>query len=269
MPSVMLATIDPENHTTSKSYDDVGNVNAETDGRNISKTYSYDEFGRLVSVVNAKSETTRYTYDLNGNMLTQTDGNGNTITYEYNAANKLSKRIDHGGKTGTTYIKAKTETYTYYPDGNIKSKTDRNGVKTDYTYDIFGRLLSVKAGSDIIRYTYDNNGNQLTMTDSTGTTTRTYDEQDRVSSKEVPVIGLSSYTYDGLESDGKYSETTTDSKGNVVKKVFDKAGRLVNVIADDDTTTYTYYADGSRKAVIYGSGAREDYTYFADGLSRH
>ncbi len=48
--------------------------------------------------------------------------------------------------------------------------------------------------------------------------------------------------------------------------MYDKAGRLSNVITGTDTTTYTYYANGSRKSVEYPSGAKEEYTYYADGL---
>jgi YD repeat-containing protein len=75
---------------------------------------------------------------------------------------------------------ARAETYTYYANGLLKIKTDRNGNVTNYTYDSYGRLLSQSIGSDTISYTYDANGNQLTMTDSTGTTTRTFDEENRL-----------------------------------------------------------------------------------------
>ncbi len=262
----LIATADPEGHTTSQYYDDVGNIIAKNDGRNITTTYNYDEFNRLVSVENAKSEMTSYSYDLNGNMLTQTDGNGNTTTFEYNAANLLKRKIDQGGKAGSAYINAKTESYTYYTDGNMKNMTDRNGVTTSYAYDVFGRLTAQNTGKLAIGYTYDRNGNQLTVTDGTGTTTRVYDEQNRVVSKTVPVFGKTAYTYDGIEPNGGYSETTTDPKGNVVKKVYDKAGRLANVIAGGDKTTYIYNNDGSRKSVIYNSGAKEEYTYYNDGL---
>ncbi|MEN6312661.1 MAG: S8 family serine peptidase [Clostridiaceae bacterium] len=264
----LIATVDPEGHTTSQYYDDAGNIISKTDGRNISTTYNYDEFNRLQSVVNAKSETTGYTYDLNGNMLTQTDGNSKTTSFEYNAAGMLMRKIDHGGKAGSAYIGAKTESYSYYANGNLLSVTDRNGTETIYTYDVFGRLLTQTAGTASISYTYDNNGNQLIMADSTGTTTRVYDSQNRVTSKTVPVIGETIYTYDGIETGGMYSETTADPKGNTTKKVYDKAGRLANVIAGNDTTTYTYYANGSQKSVEYTDGAKEEYTYDADGLVR-
>ncbi len=268
----LIATVDPEGHTTSQSYDDVGNVVAKTDGRGITTTYKFDEFNRLTKVINPKSEVTSYTYDLNGNKLTQTDGKGNTTTYEYNTANKLTKKIDQGGRLGNpgqyTYLNSKVEKYTYFADGNMESKTDRNGQVTGYIYDIHGRLTSKAIGSNVISYTYDNNGNQLTITDSTGTTERTYDEQNRVLTKTVPGFGTTTYTYDQDEGEGHYSETTTDPKNNGTKKIFDKVGRLYKVSADEKTTTYEYNNDGSRKSVTYSDGAKEEYTYYKDGLNK-
>ena len=146
--------------------------------------------------------------------------------------------------------------------------TDKNGKLTQYSYDIHGRLISKAIGSSIISYTYDNNGNQLTITDSTGTTTRTYDEQNRVLTKAVPKFGTTTYTYDNAEGNGLYSETTTDFKNNLTKKVYDKAGRLYQVIADGKTTAYEYYGNGSRKSVTYNDGAKEEYTYYKNGLNK-
>ena len=268
----LIATIDPEGHTTSQSYDDVGNIIAKTDGRNITTTYRFDEFNRLAEVINPKSEKTTYTYDFNGNKLTQTDGNGNTTSYEYNAANKVIRKIDQGGRIGTpgkyTYLEAKTEKYTYLADGSMGTKTDRNGKQTLYAYDIHGRLTRKAIGETAITYTYDNNDNQLTMTDKTGTTARTYDEENRVITKKAPGFGTTTYTYDNSEGGGLYSETAEDFKHNLTKKVYDKAGRLYEVISGKKTTTYEYYGNGSRKTVTYSDGAKEEYTYYKDGLNK-
>ena len=275
----LLSTTDPESHTTSQTYDNVGNIASKTDGRGNTTTYTYDEFNRLKTVVNAKNETTAYTYDLSGNLLTQTDGKGNTTTYEYNVANKATRRIDQGGRTGLvgnyTYITEKIETYTYNADGSFASKTDRNRKTTLYVYDIHGRLQSQTiqntTGSEIT-FTYDGNGNQLTMTDSTGTTTRTYDELGRVLTKTVPNIGTTTFQYDIISGmdEGCYKEITTDPKGNVTIKVFDKAGRLKTVTADEKTTTYSYYDNGARQSVTYNDGTKaiaiEEYTYYENGL---
>jgi RHS repeat-associated protein len=114
------------------------------------------------------------------------------------------------------------------------------------------------------------NGNQLTITDSTGTTIRTYDALNRVTSKTVPNIGTVWYKYDiieGVEA-GETAERTTDPKGNVTTKIYDRVGRLKAVIDGDitstDITTYEYYGNGSRQSVTYPSGVKEEYTYYPD-----
>jgi Rhs family protein len=157
-------------------------------------------------------------------MLTQTDGKGNITGYEYNTANILTKKTNPGGEGNP----AKTETYTYYADGSLKSKTDRNGKTTQYIYDVHGRMLSQSIGSNTISYTYDNNGNQLTMTDTTGTTIRTYDGEKRVTSKTVPGFCSTVFTYDIVQGQqlGCDAETVADAKGNISTKVYGKAGRL-------------------------------------------
>ncbi|HCC07105.1 MAG TPA: hypothetical protein DEP72_02915, partial [Clostridiales bacterium] len=260
----LIATTDAEGHTTSKSYDSVGNVATKTDGRGIVTAYNYDQYNRLASVVNAKSEKTVYTYDQNGNMLTQKDAKGNTTTFEYNVANKLIKLTDPADKI---------EIYTYTADGKLATKTDRNGTTFTYTYDIHGRLVGCGTSDSVcppVTYTYDNVGNQLTMIDSTGTTTRTYDELGRVLTKTVPVIGTSTFVYDitaGVPA-GYTKDTTTDPKGHTVARVCDKVGRMVNIIADGKTTTYTYYDNGSKESVVYSDGSREDYTYYTDNLNK-
>ena len=268
----LLATIDSCGDITNQEYDSVGNTITKIDGNSQKTVYKYDEMNRLIAVINAKGEETSYTYDLNGNMLSQTDGRGNTQNYEYNAANKLIRRIDAGGRTGTSdnysYNLGKTETYTYYADGSLKSKVDRNGETTHYIYDCFGRLADQFVGDIHQSYTYDANGNMLTMTDSTGVTTRTYDELNQVITKSAPHFGTSTFEYDitlGLD-EGYYAEKTTDPKGNIVTKTYDKLGRLVQVSSNGDTVTYEYYNNGNRKSVIYGSGLIEDYTYYQNNL---
>jgi len=108
----------------------------------------------------------------------------------------------------------------------------------------------------------------LTVTDATGTTTRTYDELNRVLTKTVPNIGESEYVYDiitGVDA-GCIKETSTDPKDNVTAKVYDKAGRLLSVTAGGGTTAYSYYDDGSTESVTKLSGSSENYTYNDDGL---
>ena len=58
---------------------------------------------------------------------------------------------------------------TFYGDGSLKTIIDRNGVVAEYIYDIFGRKIEEKVGDSVVKYTYDNNNNILTITSSEGT----------------------------------------------------------------------------------------------------
>jgi RHS repeat-associated protein len=251
-------TIDAEGNTTSMTYDSRGNVKTKTDGNGNITTYGYDGENRLTCVTDALGNNSLYSYDPAGNMISQTDGSGNTTTFHYNAANLVTAKIDAEGNGNPS----RTESYTYYMNRLMSAKTDRNGVITEYTYDIFGRLKSEDAGGEIQTYTYDNNGNLLQMTDSMGTTIRTYDQLNRNTSKTVPDIGKSIYTYDIVtEAEGTYSERTTDPKGNITLKTYDKAGRLSAVTVGEETTSYEYLANGNRSKVTYPDGTTETYSY--------
>ena len=51
------------------------------------------------------------------------------------------------------------------------------------------------------------------------------------------------------------------SDGYTVERIYDKAGRLITVIAQDESTVnYTYNANGSRQSAIYEDGTKEEYT---------
>ncbi|MCM3134249.1 S8 family serine peptidase [Paenibacillus polysaccharolyticus] len=281
----LLSTTDPEGNMVLQSYNSFGYMDSKTDGNDQVTRYTYDMLGRLISVTNALGEKTSYTYDLAGNKLSQTDPRDLTTTFEYNVANLLIRKMDPGGRSGTAgkyeYNEGKTESYTYTPSGQMAAKQDRSGHVTRYVYDIHDRLLSkTVTGSDletaakdnVIRYTYDSNNNPLTMTDGSGTTSRTYDELNRVVTKSVPGFGSSTFLMDqttGLTA-GFVAEDTTDPKGNYTRRIHDKTGRLYQVIGSKNgaATTYTYDENGNRKSLTYPNGTKVDYSYYSNNLLR-
>ncbi|HAN09696.1 MAG TPA: hypothetical protein DCP90_03685 [Clostridiales bacterium] len=249
----LTKTIDPLLKEIVQTYDDLGNLKTKKDERNYTTTYNYDEQNRLIKVTNALNENTTYIYDTNGNLLTQTDGEARTTTYEYNAQNKVITTTDGAGLE---------ETYTYNQNGLLATKTDRNGNQFTYTYNIHGQLTEEQAGTTTINHTYDNNGNILTATNTNGTTTYTYDQQNRPTTKAQTDIGTVTYKYDIQETNGKVSETITDQKGNETTNIYDNKGRLetvkngTNVIA-----TYTYNDNGNRASIVYPNGNKTTYEY--------
>lgn len=265
----LLSTTDPLNHTSGQTYNRAGQVASAYDGNGNTTTYEYDELGRLLytkQTVDGVEEVTSFTYDPYGNLLTQTNGEGHTTTFNYNVANLVTAKIDHEGSG----VAEKTESYQYDGRGNIISKTDRNGVTLSYVYDVHNRMLQTKQGETVlIDQTYDANGNKLTMTDESGTTTRTYDSQNRVLTKTVPNIGTSTYQYDittGV-SEGEVAEKTTDPKQNVTIKTYDNNNRLSGVKSAEQATaaTYEYYANGAQKKLTNPDGSTAEFAYYADG----
>jgi len=86
--------------------------------------------------------------------------------------------------------------------------------------------------------------------------------------KNVPGIGTIEYVYDitnGMNP-GFTPQTIKYPSGAIVKKVYDKAGRLSQVVADNKTTQYNYYDNRSVQSVVYDNGAKEEYTYTANNL---
>ena len=289
----LKCTTDPELNETSLTYDRVGNIKTKTDGKGNTTTYYYDELNRLVSVENAKQEITEYSYDSNGNMLTQTAGDYTTI-FEYNVMNKPVRKIDYGEGTDSdgnyVYDLAKTESYIYYSNGLMKEKTDRNGKVTKYFYDCHGRLTDQIVDNEVIHYEYDSNGNKTVVATGTGMlsadgsnvvvsdanniTTRRYDEINRVKEKTEVVsgnnLGTFEYVYDittGVEN-GHVAEKSTDPKGNVTVKEYDKAGRLYTVKGSEIElqAIYDYYQNGAAKSVTYPDGSKAEYDYYRNNL---
>jgi|GEM_PF-663947 len=290
----LISTTDAEGYKTSNTYDVAGNVKTKDDGRANITYYGYDEFGRLTEVsitVDDVLQTTSYVYDLNGNMTSQNDGENKTI-YNYNVANKLKERYVDG--------QTDSENYFYYADGNIFQKEDKKGIITTYTYYADGNLESQTVGESGTEgfvktdYQYDDNSNQTIGKETsynngaltTVVTEREYDELNRVkvkseynsnTSEENRVVNKFKYDIvpedlpgitDSLE--GTTGERSIISKNGVemsnTLKVFDKAGRLKYVVANDQTTTYDYYDNGNRKSVIYPGGLKEEYEYYKNNL---
>jgi YD repeat-containing protein len=116
-----------------------------------------------------------------GNRSTKADlYAGVTSTYAYDNIYQL---------TGVTQSSTTTESYTYDPVGN---RTASLGVSS-YTTNSSNELTA-KTGAT---YTYDNNGNTTSKTDSTGTTNYTWDFENRLSSATLPASGGTvSFKYD-------------------------------------------------------------------------
>ena len=125
------------------------------------------------------NKTTVYAYDPHGSLTTVTDANSHTTTTLFDLLDRQSSRtLPAGGSAATS---------TYDVAGNQLTFTDFLGKTTTYAYDEVNRLTSktpdTSLGEPAVSFTYTGTGKRASMIDASGTTTYTYDNQDRLKTK--------------------------------------------------------------------------------------
>ena len=194
--------------TASYTYDAAGQLTSAAlpGGRSI--TYSYDADGNLTQVVDSGAGTTAYTtnssdeytqaaktsagtttyttysYDAAGNLVRSTDGAGST-NYTWSALGQLSQVSGPAGTTSYTYDASgtplaetsgatTTNLLTDPLDGNVLLGTyDTSGTATAH-YVVGAGLAALSKPSGTSFYGFDGSGNVVSLSDSTGAVTDTY-----------------------------------------------------------------------------------------------
>ena len=179
--------IDPDGQTITYAYDLVGNLISLTTSAGTT-AYTYDALNRLATATAQGGGVTTYNYDAAGNLIRTQSPDGVIETRTYDTKNQLVsiKDVGPGGAVIASYA------YTLDAAGKVISETDGDGRKVVYSYDAAGRLvgetdLNPDGSQRTVEYTYDPDGNRIRQIDSaTGTTTSTYDANNRLVSLRPP-----------------------------------------------------------------------------------
>jgi hypothetical protein len=209
--------------------------------------YTYNESGQVVKVSeghrnsSAIDTVSEYQYDVLGRRILAVNANGTSEKTEYNAAGLITRLTNYSGPN----VISKYE-YTYYYDGNQRTKTDESG-KTSYIYDDLGRLTEAQlADGTLQKYTFDGNGNRKTLTvtkDGTETVTEyAYDLNDRLLSETENGV-TTTYSYDNNGNMLGKSDGTS-----VVKQTFDLLNRMTTYTDGKTNASYTYNPDNMRSS---------------------
>ena len=286
----------PDGSTDSYGYNTLNRLTTLTDSLTGQFTFGYDALSRRTSLTRPNGVNTGYTYDSLSHLLSILHQFGtNTIdgaTYLYDpAGNRISK---------TNLLNNVTENYTYDPIYQLIQVTQRATTTESYTYDPVGNRLSSLGMSPYVynssneltstpaaTYAYDNNGNTLTKTDSSGATTYNWDFDNRLTSAAVPGVGTVSFRSDPFGRriqksgpsgtinyfyEGANAIEEIDTSGNLLAH-YAQGGRVDEPLATlRSGVTAFYQEDGlaSISSLSSLTGALSDsYTYDAFGNPSH
>lgn len=217
-----------------------------TDAQSNQITYGYDTKGNTTSATNQLPSQNQViaTYHTNGNVDTITDARGKLTDFGYNTLGELTS-IDRPTPLGT-------ETFTYDALSRPDILTDGRGKTANHDFDVMDRLerISYSDGSSVA-YTFDDNGNIATRTESGSTTTYTYDALNRLTQEQFPGGRTNSYTYDASSN----LKTLTDS-GGTTTYTYGPTNLLDALRAPGETadSTFTYDDDDRRATTTYPNG---------------
>ena len=291
----LISIVDAVSRMLIVTPDAQGRIAILTDSIGLAATYAYDTFGRLESVTYPDNSKFTFTYEVQTDsqgtrhLLTEVKDALNNIVekHEYYADGKAQTSERHGGVEKYTFDYAnlanQTEPYTQVTDarnnitkyfikriGSRQVTTKTEGVcscggsgseTTTYEYDNqLNMTKKVDALGRTTIYTYDTDGNRLTMTDTIGMEIYTYNNFSQILMKTDRMNGVWMNTYDAngnlLTAKDALDQTTTltytpleqletitDARNHTTTLAYDSFGRLTQVTdANNKTTIYNYDA---------------------------
>jgi RHS repeat-associated protein len=312
---------DPLAHVTTSVYDQVGQLWCQATpndyvaptriscpalgGAYVAGTAitTYDALGQVATTKDENANTTGSVHDGDGNLTTATDGLGIQTVTTFDTDNRVTKVVAASGKsdqstTNDFYdVVANHTTYcTAFPTGAAlcAATEDAVGNYTSTYEDADGRVMKTSPPNTtaliLTKYFYDPAGNVTSKSDGSGTTTYTYDADNRMLTTTysnaptgmiAPHAVTDTYTVDGqvhtmvdgtgtttdaYDNFGRLTQTTSGT-GTVVTHGYDK---------DDNQTCLSYPVSGAASCLTastgtgiasYGYNAADQMTSMSDWLS--
>lgn len=254
-------------------------------------TTTYTADGKVATTEDPLGNITTDYYDADNNKVAYTNPEGNpgtcnplttshcayTYYFVFDTADRTTSATTPPTATSST---GQTTSYTNDADGNQKTVTDPLGQVTTNGYDGLGELTGVTYTSTVnatpnVTYSYTNEGKLYQMVDGTGTTTYTYDADQRTTQVQNGAGAVLTYTYDvdgnttciGYPGTGYTCSSSPSSSNHVVDYTFDHDDRM-STVTDwaGGTLTYTYNHDSVPQELSANSSAvTENLSYDAAG----
>jgi RHS repeat-associated protein len=225
--------INPQSERTSWTYDAAGRATVQRLSNLVRVSMAYDTADRLLRLANLTSTGTtlssfRDTWDGAGNRQHRSEADGTLVSWSYDNSYQLTRERRDGANSYDT-------TYSYDGAGNRHLKLD-NAVTTTYSYDAANQLTKYVNNTGTTTFAFDANGNQRLQTASAGggTTTNTWDFENRLVKVALPSGVLNTFSYNG---DGQRVQRA-DSTGTL-KEVWD--GQKILLETNTSNVTQVIY----------------------------
>ncbi|HMP86104.1 MAG TPA: RHS repeat-associated core domain-containing protein [Lacibacter sp.] len=272
---------EPNSNYISFTYSD-SLLTAITNAAGQTVTFTYNPQGRLASVIDAvasPSRTFTYTYDASGNLREVKDPLNGTWQYTYLVNGPMKSTADeNNNKVDIIYFPDltireligcnKRLSFSYDTTAQTTIVTDHletGNQVTKYTYktvDNFSWITSVSGNccGFNMSYEYDDEGNQIKMTDANGQVyTYTYDANGNMLTATDPLNQTRFYTY---TTDFNKVSSFKDPNGNLYTLQYDAKGNLTQLTTPDNQIyTAAYNASGDIITSTDPKGNRYTYNY--------
>ncbi|MEG3753032.1 RHS repeat-associated core domain-containing protein [Psychromonas arctica] len=234
--------IDANGNKTAHQYDDFGRKVSTTDAMGQTTAFNYNEVGQLIQETAPDNSTTRYVYNAFGKRVVTIDALGRQFKRQFNATGRLLTETTPDGQV--------TE-YKYNSKGQLTEKIMPDGQRTLYQWNDSGELLAEKTGEALTRYSYDKLGHLNAICDAQNLITEYQRNEQGQVTQQV------SYPQAEATADKTFPESAV-----ITRYVYDKAGRLTNIVSPNgDSTHYGYGGLAQPTKKTFADGSWLNYQY--------
>ena len=253
-----LTTTNPLGGTTTKTYDQRGNLVMISDPLARATRYRYDQYNRVTHL--ERPDGTMWKFDYHdtcgcGEPTAVTDPLGQVTRFAYDQHHNLMEIRDAAGQVTRIAWEPKQQT---------RAITRPGGAETVLAYNAAGLPVHVVAPEgNVTHFTYDAVGRLVGLVDAKGATYRLeYDPSDRLVGMTTPLGGQMAFAYD---SRGRLL-SVTDLDGGRTHYVYGAFERPIKFIdATGSETSFEYDIEGQLTTRIDALGRRSQFRYDAGG----